>query len=167
MGLARKLLGVPSAGDTLESVTLGNTDGIDHLILSEDGIDLDLLLEVLASPVDLLLDGSSVDLNFNEVSLLLATVKDFHLKRRKFLLVRPGVLLYLGVGDDADRRAVLLQLGEIGLDKLLAILILPLLGVLGESLLLRLSPVVSTITNEVPFSVQDALATLFVVLHIH
>lgn len=123
--LARKLLGVPSAGDSLESVTSGNSDGVNHLILSEDGINLDLFLEMLASPVDLLLDGSSVDLDFDEVSLLLATAKDLH----------------LSVSDHTDRRAVLLQLGEISLDELLSILILPLLGVLGESLLLGFSPV--------------------------
>lgn len=43
--------------------------------------------------------------------------------------------------DDSDRSAVLLHLVEIGFDGLLAILILPLLGVLGESLLLGTSPI--------------------------
>lgn len=47
---------------------------------------------------------------------------------------------YLGVGEDADDGAVLLHLGEIGLDRLLAVIILPFLGVLGESLFLRRAP---------------------------
>ena len=47
VGLARKLLGVPSAGDSLESVTLGNTDGVDHLIGGEHLVDVHLKTEQL------------------------------------------------------------------------------------------------------------------------
>lgn len=43
--LARKLRGSPSAGDTLESMTLGDGDDIDHLIFLENGVDLNGLLE--------------------------------------------------------------------------------------------------------------------------
>lgn len=44
------------------------------------------------------------------------------------------------MGDDTDGRAVLLHLGQIGLDGLLSIIVSPLLGILSESLLLRLAP---------------------------
>jgi hypothetical protein len=33
--LSRQLLGVPSAGDALEAVSLGHTDTVDHLVLGE------------------------------------------------------------------------------------------------------------------------------------
>lgn len=82
MGLAGKLLGAPSAGDSLESVTLGDTDGVDHLILGEHGVDGDLLLEVLLGPVDLFFDGSAVDLDLDEVCLLLLALENLHLKTR-------------------------------------------------------------------------------------
>lgn len=49
--------------------------------------------------------------------------------------------VYLGVRDNANRRTVLLDLVQVGLDRLLAVLVLPLLGVLGERLLLGLVPV--------------------------
>lgn len=69
--LSRQLLGSPSAGDTGESVTLGDGDAVDHLILLEDGIDLDWLLEQAVAEVDLVCSASTVDLNFHQVSLLL------------------------------------------------------------------------------------------------
>ena len=38
---------------TLESFALGDTDAIDHLVLGEDVLDGQLLLEVLASEINL------------------------------------------------------------------------------------------------------------------
>jgi len=54
------------------TATLGDANGVDHLVLGEDGVDGDLLLEVLVAPVDLLVNGTTVDLDLDEVSLLLA-----------------------------------------------------------------------------------------------
>lgn len=133
VSLARELLGVPSGSDTLESLSAGNTDGVDHLVLGEDLIDEDLLLQTLLGPLDLVGDGSSVKLDLHDVGLLVAVLEE----------------LLLGVDDDTDAGAVLLHLVEVSLDGLLAILILPLLGVLGESLLLGLVPVLDHASAEV------------------
>ena len=92
--LARQLLGVPTGGDALEAVSLGDSNRVDHLVLGEHlqhnyifesmlissyRIDRDLLLEVLFRPVDLLRHGAAVHLDLHDVRLLLATVQDFHL----------------------------------------------------------------------------------------
>lgn len=125
VSLSGELLGVPSAGDTVVTSTLGDTDNVDHLGLVEDGVDGDLLFEVVGSPVDLLGDVvSTVDLDFDDVSLLLSKRKTLH----------------LGVADGSDGLGVLLDHGDVSLDGLLAILRLPSLGSLGECLLLGVVP---------------------------
>lgn len=111
----------PSLNDSSVSVTLGDTDNIDHLILSEDGVDGDLLLEELSAEVNLVGDGTTVDLNFNNVSLLLT---DLHLGD-------------LGVHDSSDDLAVLLSSGDLSGH---LVVVTVSLGVLGESLLLGLVP---------------------------
>ena len=74
MGLTGQLLCVPSAGYTLESMTLGHTDNINALIHAEDLRDWDLLLKVSSGKVNLLSDGSTVQLDLSEESLLLPEV---------------------------------------------------------------------------------------------
>ena len=63
VSLAQQLGNAPTGDDTLEAVTRGDTDDIDHLVGAEDGIDWDLLLQKSLSEGNLLGDGlASVDL---------------------------------------------------------------------------------------------------------
>lgn len=122
--LSRKLLGSPSAGNTRETVTLGDGNDINHLILLEDGINCNWLLEETACKLNLVSDATAVNLDLHQVCLLL-------LERS---------LADLGMGEDTDDGAVLLDALEFtgdGRSRVLRVL----LGVLGESLLLALVPV--------------------------
>ena len=124
MGLAGELLDVPTRDDAFVTVTLGDTDAVDHLVLREDGLDGDLLLEQLVAEVGLGLHVAAVDLDLQHMCLLLAH------RRLRHLCVR----------DDADDLAVLLD----ALDLLVGVLGLVglVLDVLGKRLLvLRLVPV--------------------------
>merc|ERR1711935_492960 len=121
MSLPRELLRVPPAGDPLEAMSLGHTDHVNHLVGSEDLTYGDLLLEVVAGEVNFVGNGSSVQLDFHDVGLLLPSSENLH----------------LGVGNNSDGGAVLLYLLEFLLDFLLAQIVSPL----GESLLLALRPV--------------------------
>jgi len=107
------------------TATLGNTNAIDHFVLGKDGVDSDFLFEVIFAPVDLVSDGTTIDLDFNEVGLLLTE----------------GEALHLGVADGTDRDGVLLQQFQITVDRLLTIFGFPSLGRLGEGLLLAGIPV--------------------------
>ncbi|KAM3082632.1 hypothetical protein ACMFMF_011941 [Clarireedia jacksonii] len=122
--LSRKLLGSPSASNTLETVTLGDGNDIDHLILLEDGTDLNWLLEETAGEVNLVSNATSVNLNLHQMSLLL-------LERS---------LSDLSVSKDTDDGTVFLDALEFAGDGGATVLRV-LLGVLGESLLLALVPV--------------------------
>ena len=122
--LSRKLLGSPPACDTRETVTLGNSNDIDHLILLEDGSNFNWLLEESAGEVHFLGNATSVDLNLHQVCLL---------------LFKRG-LADLGVGEDTDDGAVLLDSLELAGDRR-AVVLGVFLGVLGEGLLLALIPV--------------------------
>lgn len=122
VGLSWESLDTESADDTFVSLTLGNTEDIDHFVLVEDLGDSDFLFEVLSGEVDLLGDGSSVDLDFEDMSSLLSKVE----------------LIQLSVDDNSDDRAVFLNSVEFSGDVLL---ISPLSSVLGESLLLGVHPV--------------------------
>jgi hypothetical protein len=124
MGLSGKLLGTPSSGNTLVTVTLGDGDDIDNLVLLEDRRDLDLLLEVGSGKLDLVGDGSTVDLDLHEVGLL---------------LLETG-LGELSVAEDSDDGTVLLDSLHLSADRL-AVVLRELLGVSGEGLLLGSVPV--------------------------
>ena len=124
MGLSGKLLGTPSSGDTLVTVTLGDGNDIDDLVLLEDGRDLNLLLKVGSCEFDLVGDGSTVDLDLHEVGLL---------------LLETG-LGELGVAEDSNDGTVLLDSLHLSADGL-AVVLTELLGVSGECLLLGSVPV--------------------------
>jgi hypothetical protein len=98
--LTRKLLGTPSGGDTGVSVTLGDGDDIDHLVILEDGADVDWLLEETVAVRDLVGDAATVDLDLHKMGLL---------------LLERG-LVDLGVGENADDSAVLLDALELAGD---------------------------------------------------
>ena len=115
-----------SLDDTACSLTTGNTNGINALGHLEDLADADLLLELVLRPVDLLGDGTSVDLDLEDVSLVLAERK----------------LADLGGADNTDDSGVLLDSLKISGEMSLGGLVLVLaVDVLGESLLLGVHPV--------------------------
>merc|ERR1711865_1114453 len=74
VGLARKLGHTPAGDDTLVTLTLGDGNGVDLLVLLEDGTDRDGLLEKGLDEGDLVGDGATVDLDLADVGLLLAEV---------------------------------------------------------------------------------------------
>merc|ERR1711939_853537 len=125
VGLARELLGAPTVGDTLETVTLRNTDDVDVLVLLKDGRDVDGLFKVRLGEVDLVGDRATVDLDLHQVRLLLGETR----------------LADLGVREDTDDRAVLGDALELAGDRRRRALLGVLLGILGERLLLRAVPV--------------------------
>lgn len=91
--LARKLLGSPTGGDTVEAVALGDGDAVNHLILLENGVDGDGLLEEAVTEGNLVGNGATIDLNLHQMGLLL-------LERS---------LADLRMGQDTDDSAVLLD----------------------------------------------------------
>lgn len=80
MRFTRQLLGVPTARHALKTFALGYANAVDHVVLLEDLLDGDLLLEVLTSPVDLLGNRATVDLDLHDVGLLVAVLQDLDLK---------------------------------------------------------------------------------------
>uniref|UniRef100_A0A673HBF9 Uncharacterized protein n=1 Tax=Sinocyclocheilus rhinocerous TaxID=307959 RepID=A0A673HBF9_9TELE len=121
MGLTGQLFCVHPP--TLVSVTLGNTDNVNHLILTKDVNDGNGLLKLLSGPVNLISNGASVQLNLHQVGLLLSVGQQAHLQKA-------GWLVKLHLKENA---IFFLQL-------LLALFILPPLAVLGKGLLLGLVP---------------------------
>ena len=125
MSLAGKASGAPASGDTLESLTLGDSNSVDHLVLAKDSAYVHLLLEEIETELNLVRDGSSVDLNLHDVCLFLGKLGK----------------LDLGVGNDADNGAVLENACLLGILVLFALVGGGFLGVLGECLFLGVVPV--------------------------
>jgi len=118
-----KFLGTPSAGYTLSSVTLSDTNAIGVVVVGEDFVDWDLLFEETLGEVDLGGGVATVDLELDDVSFLLLEWDELH----------------LGVGDESDDLAVLFDLVQTGL--LARFSFGPFLLVLSESQFLGFSPV--------------------------
>jgi len=91
-----KFLGTPSAGYTLSSVTLSDTNAIGVVVGFEDGTDSDLLFKETFGEVDFGGRVTSVNLEFDDVSFLLFEWKHLH----------------LGVGDESNNLAVLFDLAQ-------------------------------------------------------
>ncbi len=62
VGLTGKTLDTPTSGDSLVTLSLGDTDDVNHLVLLEDSCNGDLLLEPRLGELNLVLGGTSVDL---------------------------------------------------------------------------------------------------------
>jgi hypothetical protein len=134
MGLAGKSVDTESLDGTLSSLTLGNTDGVNNFVVLEDLSDADLLLELVVGPLDLVGDGSTVDLDLHNVRLDLTEVE----------------LVDLGGAKDADGAAVLLDALKVALDGALGLVVLlEAVSVLGEGLLLGVHPVLVEATLDV------------------
>ena len=124
VGFPWELLGSPAVSNSLETVTLGDSNNIDILVLFKDGGDINSLLKEVVSVFDLVGDGSTVHLDLHEVGLLLAQTR----------------LADLSVGENADNSAVFADTLEFTISRLATILSV-LLGVASEGLLLRSVPV--------------------------
>jgi len=118
-----KFLGTPSAGYTLSSVTLSDTNAIGVVVGFEDGSDSDLLFKETLGEVDFGGGVTSVNLEFDDVGFLLFEWKHFH----------------LGVGDESNNLAVLFDLVQSSL--LGRFRFSPFLLVFSESQFLGFSPV--------------------------
>jgi len=118
-----KFLGTPSAGYTLSSVTLSDTNAIGVVVGFEDGSDSDLLFKETFGEVNFGGGVTSVNLEFDDVSFLLFEWKHLH----------------LGVGDESNNLAVLFDLVQSSL--LGRFRFSPFLLVFSESQFLGFSPV--------------------------
>jgi len=125
VSLSRKTSRTPTSGDALETLTLRDTDDVDHLVLLEDGRDGDRLLEQTNSEGDFLGDGSSIDLDFHEMGLLLPQLQ----------------FADLGVDQQADDCALATDAIEFLVDGVPLLLGSVVLGVFAESQLLGRVPV--------------------------
>jgi hypothetical protein len=132
-----EFFGTPSAGYTLSSVTLSDTNAIGVIICGEDLVNWNLFFKEACSKFDLGSGVATVDLKLDDVSFLLFEWEKFH----------------LGMGDESDNLAVLFDLVQSSL--LTSFRFGPFFLVLSESQFLGFSPVFV----KSPFSfVRDVLS---------
>ena len=138
VSLSLQFLDAESLDDTLGSLTLGDTNGINALVLLEDLTDGDFLLEFGVAVVDLLGDVATVDLDFHDLGLVLSKLE----------------LTDLGGGDNTDDGAVLSDAVHLSVDGVLVLLVaLVLKSLLGESLLLGVHPVLVEVSLDIVIKV--------------
>eukprot|EP00126_Sphaerothecum_destruens_P002308 Sdes_comp15744_c0_seq2m4788 len=125
VGFPGQFLGAPTMSNTFESMTLGDTDDINHFRVIKNSFDWNLLLKVFDSKVDFISHGTSVDLNLHNVSFLLGQL----------------ALTDLSVTNSTNNRAVLFHARQFRINCFFAFSTGPLLGVFGESFLLAGVPV--------------------------
>lgn len=99
-------------------MTFSDTNDINHLVLSENITDRKWFFKVILCPINFIRDGSTVNLEFHNMSFLL-------FQTDKFLL---------GVNKNTDDFAVLLHFLKITFNTLLTIIIRPFLAGFVESL---------------------------------
>lgn len=109
---------------TLVSFTLGNTNAVNHLILSKHRVNRDGLLQMFPCPFNFVFNGSTIDLDLHDVSFLLTLLQQLH----------------LSVSNNPYYTAVTDHFLEVLLNGLASKLILPFLAGLSECLLLAFVP---------------------------
>merc|ERR1712142_168916 len=77
VGFPRQLLSSPSESHPYESLSFGNTNDIDHLILTKYRAHGYRFLQMFLCPIDFISDASTVDLQFHYVSFLLFQSNQF------------------------------------------------------------------------------------------
>jgi len=126
VSLSAELLGTESLDDALVSLTLGDADGVDALVGLENFSNGDFLFEFAPSPVNLLGNSATVNLNFHNLGLVLSLLD----------------LADLSGSEHTHNSAVLLDTGKVPLDRVLVLGVeLVAVSVLGEGLLLSVHPV--------------------------
>lgn len=81
VSLPGQLLGMPTARDSLESLALGHSNAINHLILGKHLTHGHRLLQALLHPLHFILHSSSIQLNLHDVRLLLTLLNQLDLHR--------------------------------------------------------------------------------------
>jgi hypothetical protein len=132
MGLTGKTGNSPTSGNSFVTLTLGNSDNINVLILRKDGVDGNFFFEKRLGEINLSSSiSSSINLDFHNVCLLDAKIE----------------LLHLGVSNNTYDRAELSDTVKFMFNVLSSIS--GVLGsILGVSLFLTLEPVLVTTTLE-------------------
>lgn len=123
MGLLLEMLDTVSLDDSTHSLTLGDSDDVDLLVLLEHLVHIDGLLQQVTSIVNLLVHLASIHLDLEDVVLLLSQIQ----------------LVHLSVHNHTNHSAVLLY--SVQLQLLILGILGSLLRVLSECLLLRVHPV--------------------------
>merc|ERR1711953_1666709 len=125
VGLSREFLCVPTRGRTFESFSLGNTNDVDHFILCKGALDWNFFLKKFTGKLHLIRNGTTIDLDFHNVCLLLA----------------PSQNGLLSMKNSTDNLAILFDLRNFFLNFFLASIIFPLETSLCKGLLLRFGPI--------------------------